>query len=541
MTRKAMPPDATDAPAPASAPPAPQGALAPLRERVFAVLWVATLVGNIGSFIRDVASAWIVTELSASPAAVAAIQAAATLPVFLLAIPAGALSDMLDRRRFLIGIQLLLAGVSGALMLLSSVGALSLPWLLLLTLLGGVGAALMGPTWQAIVPELVARPLLRNAVALNSLGINVARAIGPAAGGLLLGSLGASLTYGVDVLTYLLVIAALLWWRPPPKLRGPLDEHFIGAMRAGLRYARASRELHRVLWRALGFFACASALWALLPLVARQLLGGTASFYGLLLGALGLGAIVGALLLPVLRARLSADAMLLGAALALAATQAGLAFAPPRPVALGLLLLAGLGWILALTTLNGTAQAVLPNWVRGRGMAVYLTVFNGAMTAGSLAWGGVAQWLGMPAALAISAALLAFISLVARRQALPAGEADLQPARHWPDPHPPHEPEDRGPVMVQIEYQVATEHRAAFAQVMRPLSHARRRDGAYAWGLAEDVDRPGLIIEWFLVESWAEHLRQHERVSRADADLQREALQWHSGEAPPVVRHWLAL
>ncbi|HEX2011207.1 MAG TPA: MFS transporter, partial [Roseateles sp.] len=257
--------------------------LGPLRQKTFAVLWLATIAGNIGSFMRDVASAWVVTDLSPSPAAVAMIQAAATLPVFLLAIPAGVLSDILDRRRFLIGVQLLLAGVSATLMLLSQLGALNLQWLLLLTLLGGVGAALMGPTWQSIVPELVRREDLRSAVALSSLGINVARALGPAAGGLLLGLAGAAVTYGADLLSYGFVIAALLWWRRPAPGPDPMAEQFASALRAGLRYTRASRELHRVLLRAALFFLFASAVWALLPLVARNLLQGSASLYGLLL------------------------------------------------------------------------------------------------------------------------------------------------------------------------------------------------------------------------------------------------------------------
>jgi predicted MFS family arabinose efflux permease len=237
----------------------------------------------------------------------------------------------------------------------------------------------MGPTWQSIVPELVPRADLKSAVALNSLGINIARAIGPAAGGLLLASFGAAMTYGADVLSYVFVIAALLWWKRPAAVDSGLSENFFGAFRAGLRYARASRELHVVLLRAAVFFLFASAVWALLPLVARKMLGGTAGFYGVLLGAVGAGAIAGAVVLPRLRARLDADGLVLTASLITAAVMAALVFAPPQWLAVLLLLLLGVGWIIALTTLNGVAQAVLPNWVRGRGLAVYLTVFNGAM------------------------------------------------------------------------------------------------------------------------------------------------------------------
>ncbi|OHC43714.1 MAG: MFS transporter [Pseudomonadales bacterium RIFCSPLOWO2_02_FULL_63_210] len=517
------------------------GSFAPLRQALFRVLWVATIIGNTGSFIRDVASAWIMTDLSPSPAAVALVQAAATLPIFLLAIPAGVLSDILDRRKFLIAIQFLLASVSICLMLLSLAGLQSVTSLVALTFLGGIGAALMGPTWQAIVPELVEKKDLKNAVALNSLGINIARAVGPALGGLILASLGAAFTYGVDVITYVFVISALLWWRRPVAAQDVLAERFPGAFRAGLRYARASRELHVVLVRAFVFFALASSVWALLPLVARSLLGGGAGFYGILLGAVGLGAIAGAIIMPKLREHLSADGLLLVAALVTAAVMAFLSFAPPQWAAVAALLALGAAWITALTTLNGVAQAILPNWVRGRSLAVYLTVFNGAMTAGSLGWGAVATLIGVPFTLLTGAAGLVALGLVAHRLKLPKGEADLMPSRHWPEPLTAAPVEhDRGPVLIQIEYRISPEERADFLKALARLSAERRRDGAYAWGITEDAADPGLMLEWFQVESWAEHLRQHHRVSKADADIQAEVLRFHRGEGRPVVRHFLA-
>jgi MFS family permease len=399
---------------------APQGgSFAPLRQSVFAVLWSATLLGNIGSFMRDVASSWIVTDLSASPSAVVLIQAAGSLPVFLLAIPAGVLADILDRRRFLIAMQFALAAVSGTLIVLSTSGRLTVELLVALTFVGGVGAALVGPTWQAIVPELVPRADVKSAVALNSLGINVARAVGPAAGGLVLASFGAAAAYGIDVLSYVFVIAALLWWRRPVRVNDVLSEQFFGAFRAGLRFTKASRELHLVLLRAAVFFAFASEVWALLPLVAREMLHGDAAFYGVLLGAVGAGAIVGALLLPRLRQRFNPDALMLLAALVAAAVMAGLSASPPQWVAVVLLACLGVGWITALTTLNGVAQAVLPNWVRGRGLAIYLTVFNGAMAGGSVAWGAIAQEIGVARGLIAGAVGLAVAALAFHRVKLP--------------------------------------------------------------------------------------------------------------------------
>ncbi|HEY9270753.1 MFS transporter [Achromobacter sp.] len=521
---------------------ATRGTFAPLRQSVFAVLWAATVLGNVGSFMRDVASSWLVTDLSASPTAVALIQTAATLPIFLLAIPAGVLSDILDRRRFLIFVQLLLASVSGTLLLLSHFGALTVDYLIALTFVGGIGAALMGPTWQSIVPELVPREELKGAVALNSLGINIARAIGPAAGGLILASFGAAVTYGLDVLSYVFVIAALLWWKRPVAADSALSENFFGAFRAGLRYTRASKELHRVLLRAAVFFLFASAVWALLPLVARQMLGGTAGFYGVLLGAVGAGAIIGALVMPKLSARLDTDGLVLLASVASAAVMAGLVFAPPQWLAVLLLVVLGMGWITALTTFNGVAQAILPNWVRGRGLAVYLMVFNGAMAAGSLGWGLVAREIGVPYALAVSAAGLVVVALLFHRVRLPIGEADLQASNHWPEPLLA-EPvaNDRGPVLVQVEYRIRQEDRPAFLDAMKRLSQERLRDGAYAWGVVEHTGDPQRVVEWFFVESWAEHLRQHHRVSHADADLQTEALRFHMGPDRPEVHHFLAL
>ncbi len=521
---------------------AASGGFAPLKIPVFAVLWGATVLGNVGSFMRDVASSWLVTDLSSNPSAVALMQTAATLPVFLLAIPAGVLSDILDRRRFLIFVQILLASVSGTLLLLSQSGALTVEYLLALTFIGGIGGALMGPTWQSIVPELVPRADLRNAVALNSLGINIARAIGPAAGGLLLASFGAGAAYGADVLSYVFVVAALLWWRRPKVEDNGLSEHFFGAFRAGIRYARASRELHVVLLRAAVFFVFSSSVWALLPLVARQMLGGTAGFYGILLGAVGAGAIGGAVLLPRLRQRLNADGLVLLAAVITAVVMALLSLAPPQWLAVLLLLALGAGWIIALTSLNGAAQGVLPNWVRGRGLAIYLMVFNGAMAAGSLLWGLIAQEIGVAATLLAGGIGLLVISLLFHRVRLPEGEADLQPSNHWPEPllNTPVE-NDRGPVMIQVEYLVRLEDRPQFLRTLQRLSRVRRRDGAYAWGLTEHTADPQCVMEWFMVESWAEHLRQHQRVSHADADLQQEALQFHIGPEKPVVHHFLSL
>jgi MFS family permease len=518
-------------------------ALAPLRHRVFAVLWVATILGNIGTWISGVGSGWQMTALSPSPAMVALVQAATTLPGFVLALPAGALADLLDRRWLLIGMQALLGLAALIMAVLTALGLMTSWALLALVLVGGVGTALATPAWQSSVPEMVPRADLRAAVALNSLGVNISRAIGPALGGLMVATLGIAATYLTNALSYLVVIGALLWWRrTAPAPEGP-RETLPGAMRAGLRYALHSPPLRRVLLRAALFFAFGAAHWALLPLLARDTLGGGPGLYGFMLAGIGAGAVGGALALPWLRAHLGGpEGLMLLGALGSAAAQAGLALVASEAAAVAFCVLAGVAWIAALTTLNATAQAVLPNWVRGRGLALYLTVFSGGMTFGSIGWGQVAEWHGIPGALLVAAAGGAAAALFGRRLALPSGEEVLDPSRHWPDPQAtvPVEPE-QGPVAVQVEYRVPPERQLVFRAAIAPLGEIRRRDGAIGWGVFADAEDPLRVVEWFVLASWAEHLRQHGRVTVADRAAQEAVNALHEGPEPPRVTHLIGL
>jgi len=521
----------------------PEGnALAPLRHRVFAVLWTATVLGNVGTWIRDVGSGWLMTSLAPSPLMVALVQAAGTLPVFVLALPAGALADLFDRRRLLLGAQAFLGVVALTLALVTSLGAMTPALLVLLVLAGGVGTALAAPAWQSSVPEMVPKADLRAAVALNSMGVNVSRAIGPAVGGLLVATLGVTATYLADAFSYVIVIGALLWWqRHVPEPEGP-RESLPGAMRAGLRFALHAPGLQRVLVRAVMFFSLGAAHWALLPLLARQVFGGGPGLYGVMLAGIGAGAVGGALILPWLRRRFGGpEGLMLAGALANALAQAGLALAGSDLVAIALCVLAGVAWIAVLTTLNATAQAVLPNWVRGRGLAVYLTVFSGAMALGSLAWGQIAAWSGIPGALLIAAAGCAATALLSRALPLPLGEEVLDPSHHWPDPQGMAALDaDDGQVMVQVEYRVSPDRHAAFLTAARVLGKIRKRDGATAWGIFVDTADPARVVEWFLVASWAEHLRQHGRVTMADRALQEAVNAHNEGGIPPRVSHFLA-
>lgn len=515
----------------------PTSAFAPLKHRAFAVLWTATVIGNIGLWMRDTASAWAMTEIAPSPVMVAAVQAAATLPIFVFSLPAGALSDIVDRRRLMIVVQSGLALVTLCLALLALWGRLDPVALLLLTLAGGIGNALSGPAWQSIMPELVPRSDLKPAVALNSLGINISRAIGPAVAGATILTAGVAAAYFVDLASYAVVLAALVWWKRDAA-RPAAPERLGGAMRAGVRYALASVPLRRVLLRAALFFAPASCYWALLPLVAREEIGGGAGGYGILLAAVGTGAVGGALLMPRLRSVIQGEALTVVGTLVTGAATFGLAFATSLPIGAALLALAGAAWIIMLTALNGTAQGVLPDWVRGRGLAVYLTIFSGTMTAGSLIWGQIAALTSLDTALVIAGATCGVAALLGRAIPLPVSDADLTPSHHWPAPMVADGPRPTGgPIMVLIEYRVAAADHGAFAVAAEALGKLRRRDGAYDWGVLADAADPERLTEWFLVGSWEEHLRQHDRITIADREIQERVASLLVGDARPVVRH----
>jgi predicted MFS family arabinose efflux permease/quinol monooxygenase YgiN len=526
-----------------SAPPPTPSPWAPLRGATFRVLWAATLLANIGTWVRDVGSGWLMTSLSPSALAVASVQVATTLPIFLLSLPAGVLADLVNRRRLLIGLNLALAAVSLGMAWATHAGHMTAIGLVASLLLAGIATALIQPVQQSLTPLMVGQPsLLRPAIALNSLGFNLSRAIGPALGGLLIGSVGVAAAFAVDALSYLGLIAALWWWKAAatPASIGP-PERFAPALRGGLRFALHAPALRRILLRALLFFGFASAYWALLPLIARRELGGGAGYYGIVLASIGAGAVAGAVALPRLRRHLSAEATLrLGTALTIACLL-GLAASRDKVLAAAVLALAGAAWIAVLTTANVAAQTSLPNWVRGRGLALYLTLFYGAMAAGSLAWGALADALGVRAALACAALAGALGLVLAWRRPISELEPDLRPAMHWPEPvlSDEHSPGERGPVMVTVEYRIDPTQRDDFLAALHAFAPERLRDGAMQWDVFEDAALPGRFIEMFLLPSWNDHLRQHARVSRADAELQRVLHGFHRGPDAPKVEHWV--
>ncbi|MGE0666407.1 MAG: MFS transporter [Sphingomonadales bacterium] len=512
----------------------------PLGLPVFRALWIATIVSNVGTWMHDVGAAWLMTSLTTDPLMVALVQAATTLPMFMFALPGGALADIVDRRKLLLAAQawsLLSAGALAAL----TVAGLTDAWVLLaLTFSLATAAALNAPAFQAIVPELVPRAALPQAVALNSLGVNISRAIGPALGGVIVAAAGPPAVFLLNAVS-VLGVAAVLWrWR---RARSPSSlpaERFVGALRAGGRYVRQSPELRTVLVRSTFFFLFASATWALLPVIARRDMGLGAAEYGGLLGFMGGGAVLGALLLPKLRGKVPANALTIAATVGFAGVAAGLSTVSNYWLAGAVMAVAGMAWITMLSALNVAAQMAAPGWVKARALAVYMVVFQGAMTAGSTLWGTLAGQADVRTALLVAAAGQLVAVAAAFWRPLGGAALDLAPSMHWPAPDVGEVAHDRGPVMVIVEYRIDPARSAEFTRAMDALRRVRRRDGALSWSLYEDPSDPGLMTETFVLESWLEHLRQHERVTEADHALQDEIARFHLGPGKPVVRHLIA-
>ncbi|MFV8248865.1 MFS transporter [Bdellovibrio bacteriovorus] len=520
-----------------------QSAFAPFTHKAFAVIWIATVLSNIGTWMHDVGAGWLMTNLNPSPMMVALVQTATTLPVFLFALPAGALADLMDRRRLLLAAQTILAALAVCLGFMVYAGQISPVLLLLFTFLMGTFSAFSTPAWQAITPSLVPRNVLNSAVSLNSVGINISRAIGPALAGVILVQVGLAAPFMVNALSFLVVIAALWWWTPPKKAERTLPaEDILGAMWTGVRYARNSRPFKNTVLRAVGFFLFASAYWALLPLVTKKNLGGGSELYGILLGSVGAGAVLGALMLPKVRTRLKADHVVLLGTVGTAISLGLFAVTAQSFVAVAASIIAGASWIGVLTTLNVSAQTSLPDWVRARGLSLFVMAFFGSQTLGSLLWGQLASRTTISIALLVAAAgLLLAVPLFWGFKLHQEKTADLTPSAHWPEPVLAHKVElDRGPVMITVEYIIDVKKKTEFVAVMDSLSSERRRDGAYSWGIFEDTEKPGRFLEYFLVASWLEHLRQHERVTKSAHDVQMEARRFHVLLEEPVVSHFVS-
>ncbi len=505
-------------------------------------MWIATVVANTGTWIYNAAAGWLMTTYDSNPLIVSLVQVATSLPMFLFAMPAGALADIVDKRRFVVLLEIFTTVVSACFALLVTLNLANAASLLLFMFLIGALGALESPAWQAIVPLLVPKTELGAAVAANSVGFNVSRAIGPAFAGIIIGVLGMAAPFWLDAVSNAGVIGVLLWWKPARSRTKALpSERVMAAIGTGFRYARNNLLLRATLGRAAAFFLFASAYWAVLPLIARKQIAGGPELYGLLLAAIGAGAVGGAFALPALKQKFGADRLVAAAAFGTAA--ALLLFGLARSPFLGIIasLIAGCAWIAGVASLNVSAQLSLPEWVRGRGLAVYGTVFFGTMAMGSAVWGEVATIAGLPLTLFVSAAGAVLTIPLSWRWKLVANDTlDLTPSMHWPEPVVTGEVEtDAGPVMVTVEYRIDLKNRNAFLRALRKLERERKRDGAYAWAVFQDTAVPERFVETFFVEFWLEHLRQHRRVTNADRILQEVVEGYHTGKEP-ITTHYVA-
>jgi MFS family permease len=511
----------------------------PLRHPLFRRLWAAQLASNVGTWMQVVGAFWLMGTLSGSPALVALVQTATTLPVVLLGLPAGALADIVDRRRLLLATQAWMLICSTALGVTTALDLVTPELLLGLTFALGVGVALNGPAWQAIQPELVPAEDFAQAVTLGGMSINLGRAVGPAIGGALVALAGPQATFFVNSASFLAVLAAVAAWRRPAHVPTVPPERVLGAIRAGLRYTRNAPALTAVLARTVLFVFPATAVFTLLPVVARSELDLGAGAFGLLLGAFGAGAVLSAALLPRLRQREPLDVIVAGATLMLALVTVYLGFARLPVVVAAALVAGGLAWLLAISSLNVAAQYSLPAWVRARGLAVYLLVFSGSAAAGSAVWGLVAQVADVTVALLAAGALLAVGVAGTLRFRLGISERlDLRPSLHWPEPNVLVEGQAQGPVLVTVEYRVPAAAAAEFGETMRSVARMRRRTGAVRWGVFQDATDPECFFETFLVESWDEHRRQHERTTQSDRRLEERRNALLAPGTIPVVRHY---
>jgi len=519
-------------------------ALAPLRHPVFRMLWLGNLASNIGLFVQNTAAGWLMTSLDPSPMMVSLVQASSMLPVFLLALPAGALADIMDRRIFLIAAQLWMAFVAGLLCVLSALDMLGAWGLVALTFGLGAGLAMTFPAWAATTPELVPREDLISAIALNGIGFNITRAIGPAIGGLTIAWFGMGAAFALNVFCLLVMVGALFLWKRPAQSSRMPREHFLSAVRAGTRFVAATPAMHAAILRAVVFFLFGSAVWGLLPLLVRDTLGLGPQGFGLLLGCMGVGAVAAGFVLPAFRGRLDRSGMVLWASLIGAFGMLILALLHHWIFAAIGMLLYGVSWISAASTLQASAQLAAPAWVRARAIGIYQMSFFGALAVGSALAGWIASLLGVTWAMALFALGAAVGAVLVRHWRLEGDAPEAPPSVDIATPAPAaaelrellHEGANR--VLEVVRYHVAPADRDAFLTIMAQCRRVRLRGGAATWRLYEDIAKPDRWVELWAIESWAEHLREAGRLSPEDRVILARAAEFHVDEGgPEAVRY----
>ena len=512
-----------------------------MQSPVFRSIWIASTISNFGGMIQSVGAAWMMTSIARSADMVALVQASTALPIVLLSLIAGAMADNFDRRRLMLGAQTFLLLVSAALAVCTWLGAIT-PWLLLaFTFLIGCGSAFTAPAWQASVGDMVTREHVPAAVALNSMGFNIARSVGPALGGIVVATVGAAGAFAINAVTYIAPIFALGRWRPPVAIQLLPSEALTVAMSAGLRYVRMSPAIRTVLIRSAAFGFGGIATLALLPLIAKHLIGGGPLTYGLLFGAFGVGAVTGALSSARLRQRLSTETIVRVASVAFALALAGAGFSSLLPATMISLFLAGAGWVLGLSTFNVGVQLSAPRWVVARALAMYQVCAFAGMALGSWLWGVVAENVGVSAALlsaAVAMMVCALLGLVLPM--VQTEQLNLDPLRTWHEPSTAVPVEARsGPVVVTIEYIIDEEDILEFLAAMAERRRIRRRDGARNWTLLRDLADPRIWIERYHTPTWLDYIRHNNRLTQHDAVVPTQLRALHRGESPPVVRRML--
>jgi MFS family permease len=495
----------------------------PLREPTFRNLLAADVVSDIGTFMQSVGAAWLMVSLGAGPIYVALTQTAASLPYFLLALPAGSAGDIVDRRKLILATESWMLGVALLLAVLTIGGFMS-PWLLLvLTFALSAGDAFETPTWRAILPELVPKDDLAAASALNGIEFNLARAVGPALAGFVIAAAGVAAAFVANVASFFGVILVVARWKRPIRKRTAPPETLTGATVAAIRYVGHSPAILTVVVRTGIVMFFSSAIFALLPTVARSV-NESAIGYGLLLGCFGAGAIIGALIMQSARARWSTEVIVSAGVATLGLVIVAISGLHTLSTLTPVMLIGGAAWVVFISLINALVQNLAPDWVRARVLAVFILVYQGSFALGSAAWGAVAQRAGIQTALlyaGIGTIGTTVLGLVAK---LPESTADLSPWNHWRMPVPVKEVGvdlHQGPVLVTSAYTVIPAQQAEFVEAIHQYARIRRRDGAYRWGIFRDTEIADRYVEIFLVHSWGEHLRQHERQTQADRELEQ--------------------
>jgi MFS family permease len=507
----------------------------------FRRLWATTLLSNLGALIQGVGASWMMVIIAQSDDMVALVQAATTLPIMIFSLAAGALADSFDRRRLMLVAQGSMMAVSVALAILAIAGQIT-PWLLLaFTFLLGCGTALHNPSWQSSIGDIVPRGDIPAAVTLNSMAFNLVRSVGPAIGGLMVAAGGAATAFAFNAVSYMPLIIALLRWKRDPVKSSLPRESFGSAIWAGLRYVTMSPSLLKVISRGFIFGFGAIAVLALLPLVARDFVGGGAITYGLLLGSFGAGAIIGALMNARVREAFSNETIARAAFLGFALSAVLVAWSRQTWLSCLCLLPAGTCWVLTLSLLNVTVQLSTPRWVVGRALSLYQTATFGGMALGSWLWGYVAATHDTGTALLSSGAILMAGAAIGLRFALPEfGALNLDPLNQFKEPALRLDLRPRsGPIMIMVDYEIAQEDVPAFLKAMTERRRVRIRDGAQQWALLRDLENPNIWTETYHVPTWVEYVRHNLRRTQADAEITEKLLALHRGGDRPRVHRMI--